>query len=151
MFWIVLLNNNLRTFWGWFVVKHPINKNSRTQSAWPPKSCVLICGCLLYDIRDKKEWVLVRREVLVSGTFFRSRSLETLYLASILKIIATCDQAIFFFVLVLLPDSTTRHLRVVIYYYRSVSLQWSIASLVKRPFYFWDKDTVEQKPRDAQV
>ena len=26
--------------------------------------------------------------------------------------------------LVLLPDSTTRHLRVVIYYYRSVSLQW---------------------------
>ena len=53
--------------------------------------------------------------------------------------------------LVLLPDSTTRHLRVVIYYCRSVSLQWSIASLVKRPFYFWDKDTVEQKPRDAQV
>ena len=33
--------------------------------------------------------------------------------------------------LVLLPDSTTRHLRVVIYYYRSVSLQWSIASLAK--------------------
>ena len=26
-------------------------------------------------------------------------------------------------VLVLLPDSTTRHLRVVVYYYRSVSLQ----------------------------
>ena len=58
--------------------------------------CVLICGCSLYDIQDKKEWVLVRREVLVSGLFFRSRSLE-LYLASILKIIATCDQAIFFF------------------------------------------------------
>ena len=29
----------------------------------------------------------------------------------------------FFLVLVLLPDSTARHLRVVIYYYRSVSLQ----------------------------
>ena len=29
----------------------------------------------------------------------------------------------FFLVLVLLPDSTTRHLRVVIYYCRSVSLQ----------------------------
>ena len=28
MFWIVLLNKNLRTFWGWFVIKHPINKNS---------------------------------------------------------------------------------------------------------------------------
>ena len=28
MFWIVLQNNNLRTFWGWFVIKHPINKNS---------------------------------------------------------------------------------------------------------------------------
>ena len=31
----------------------------------------------------------------------------------------------------LLPDSTTRHLRVVIYYYRSVSLQGLIPSLVK--------------------
>ena len=28
MFWLVLLNKNLRTFWGWFVIKHPINKNS---------------------------------------------------------------------------------------------------------------------------
>ena len=28
VFWIVLLNKNLRTFWGWFVIKHPINKNS---------------------------------------------------------------------------------------------------------------------------
>ena len=57
------------------------------------------CWCLLdlSEIRDKKEWVLVRREVLVSGLFFRSRSLETFYLASILKIIATCDQATFFF------------------------------------------------------
>ena len=61
--------------------------------------------------------------MLVSGPFFRSCSLETLYLASILKIIATCDQAIFFLVLVLLTDITTRHLRIVIYYYRSVSLQ----------------------------
>ena len=44
-----------------------------------------------YEIWDKikKEWVLVRREVLVSGLFFRSRSLETFYLASNLKIIAT--------------------------------------------------------------
>ena len=28
MFWIVLLNKNLRTFWGWFVNKYLINKNS---------------------------------------------------------------------------------------------------------------------------
>ena len=47
--------------------------------------------------------------------------------------------------LVLLPDSTTRHVRVVIYYYRSVNLQWSIASLVTRLFYFWDEDTIEQQ------
>ena len=50
------------------------------------------CWCLLdlSEIRDKKEWVLVRREVLVSGLFTCSRSLETFYLASILeKIIAT--------------------------------------------------------------
>ena len=53
--------------------------------------------------------------------------------------------------LVLLPDSTTRHLRVVTYYSRSVSLQWSIAPLVKRLFYSWDEDTIEQKTRDAQV
>ena len=50
------------------------------------------CWCLLdlSEIRDKKEWVLVRREVLVSGLFTCSRSLETFYLASILeKTIAT--------------------------------------------------------------
>ena len=45
------------------------------------------CPYLLDSI--KKEWVLVRREVLVSGLFFRLRSLETFYLASILKMIAT--------------------------------------------------------------
>ena len=41
-----------------------------------------------YEIWDNKEWVLVRREVLVSRLFFRSCSLETFYLASILKMIA---------------------------------------------------------------
>ena len=38
--------------------------------------------------------------------------------------------------LVLLPDSTTRLMRVVMYYCRSISLQLWIASLVKLPFYF---------------
>ena len=49
------------------------------------------CRYLLDSI--KKEWVLVRREVLVSGLFFRSRSVETFYFASILKMIATAAQA----------------------------------------------------------
>ena len=28
MFWILLQNKNLRIFWGWFVIKYLINKNS---------------------------------------------------------------------------------------------------------------------------
>ena len=51
-------------------------------------TAVDICYIYLNEIRYKKEWVLVRREVLVSGLIFRSCSLETFYLASILKIIA---------------------------------------------------------------
>ena len=149
MFWIVLLNNNLRTFWGWFVIKHPINKNSISLTS------EIVCSYMrVFTVwHTGQERMGPSKERSAGQRNFLSLTLiwKTLYLASILKILATCDQATFFF---LLPDSTTRHLRVVVYYYRSVSLQWSIASLVKRPFYFWDKDTVELSRNlvhDAQV
>ena len=71
---------------------------------------------------------------MVSGLFSRSCSLGSLFLASILKVIEITNYngfkcTIFLRLLelgvclVLLPDSTTRQLRVVIYYYRSISLQ----------------------------
>ena len=76
---------------------------------------------------------------MVSGRFSRSCSLGSLFLVSILKLIAFASFLRLWELgvcLVLLPDSTTRHLRVGIYSYRSISLYGSIASLVKRPFYF---------------
>ena len=110
--------------------------------------------------QDKKEWGLVRRGVAVSNC--SQRTFLSLMLIGVVVFGVHFESdwdyngfkcTIFLRLLelgvclVLLPDSTTRHLRVVIYYYRSISLQWSIASLVKRPFYFWDEDTVEQNER----
>ena len=41
----------------------------------------------MWTEKDKKEWGLVRRGDVVSGLFFRSCSLGSLFLASILKVI----------------------------------------------------------------
>ena len=37
--------NNVRTLSGWFLTKHPVNKNTISLN---PEINVLICGCLLY-------------------------------------------------------------------------------------------------------
>ena len=50
----------------------------------------------------------------------------------------------------LLSDYTTRHLTVVMYICRPIGLQYSIASLVKRPFSDTVEQDVRQKPRDGQ-
>ena len=108
------------------------------------------CWCLLdlSEIQDKKEWVLVRREVLVSGLFYpltlTGDVLFGVHFENNCNGCFKCTCASFLRLLelgvclVLLYDSTT-------------SLQWSIGSLVKRLFYFSDEDKIEQKPRDAQA
>ena len=37
--------NNLKTLSGWFLTKHPVNKNAISLN---PEISVFICGCLLY-------------------------------------------------------------------------------------------------------
>ena len=145
MFWIVLLNNNLRTFWGWFAIKHPlISLTSEIVRSYMRVFTVWHTG---------QERMGPSKERSAGQRNFLSLTLIGNALFGV-HFENNCNLRwgdLFFLVLVLLPDSTTRHVRVVIYYYRSVSPQWSIASLVKRPIYLWDKDMVEQKPRDAQV
>ena len=63
----------------------------------------------IWTEKDKKKWDLVRKGVsVVSGLFSRSCSLGSLFLWLQRQLLGVC--------LVLLPDCTRRHLRVVIYY-----------------------------------
>ena len=65
MFWIVLLNKNLRTFWGWFVIKHPINKNSISLTSEIMCSYMRVCTVVLYNktLRRRR-----RRKVEIKDT-----------------------------------------------------------------------------------
>ena len=82
--------------------------------------------------KDKEEWGLVRRGVVVSGHFLSLMLIGVVVFGVHFESDCTgfkCARGSFLrpwelgVCLGLLPDSTTRHLRVVIYYYRFISLQ----------------------------